>query len=312
LIFLCRRGKIIRAGTSLLLFLLVGVYFHHWIDIQKHVNNNVIQRNTPMKNSSDDSQQKCQRNWSHPKMSQDFLYYRHCRHFSMLLDIPDKCGGPEDIFLLLVIKSFPLNQKLYEGKWIQRIFILGTKKGFCESPIKEDFDDTFFNLTLKQILFLQWMERSCGEARFLFNGDDGVFDNDGRKHLFTGHLFTNGKPERWKGFQPQLTSANCVVYPLYCRGAGFLLSVYTALVIYKMPCNESITIIPIDDAYMGMCLAKANLAPGSHVGVQGWYRDGTIPPKQDIDMTLEDLLLVHRFSPDTRLHCAILHVGHRM
>uniref|UniRef100_A0A3Q3EDF3 Hexosyltransferase n=1 Tax=Labrus bergylta TaxID=56723 RepID=A0A3Q3EDF3_9LABR len=211
-------------------------------------------------------------NWSHPKMSQDFLYYRHCRHFSMLLDIPDKCGGPEDIFLLLMLRKWA-NERLYEGKWIQRIFILGTKKGFCESPIKEDFDDTFFNLTLKQILFLQWMERSCGEARFLFNGDDGYL-------------------EGWKG-----TSANCVVYPLYCRGAGFLLSVYTALVIYKMPCNESITIIPIDDAYMGMCLAKANLAPGSHVGVQGWYRDGTIPPKQDIDMTLEDLLLVHRFSP---------------
>uniref|UniRef100_A0A3Q3L955 Hexosyltransferase n=1 Tax=Labrus bergylta TaxID=56723 RepID=A0A3Q3L955_9LABR len=256
----------LRAGTSLLLFLLVGVYFHHWIDIQKHVNNNVIQRNTPMKNSSDDSQQKCQRNWSHPKMSQDFLYYRHCRHFSMLLDIPDKCGGPEDIFLLLVIKSFPLNQKLYEGKWIQRIFILGTKK--------EDFDDTFFNLTLKQILFLQWMERSCGEARFLFNGDDGYL-------------------EGWKGSKYFISQTHI----WYIRGAGFLLSVYTALVIYKMPCNESITIIPIDDAYMGMCLAKANLAPGSHVGVQGWYRDGTIPPKQDIDMTLEDLLLVHRFSP---------------
>uniref|UniRef100_A0A3Q3EDS0 Hexosyltransferase n=1 Tax=Labrus bergylta TaxID=56723 RepID=A0A3Q3EDS0_9LABR len=231
------------------------------------------------------------RNWSHPKMSQDFLYYRHCRHFSMLLDIPDKCGGPEDIFLLLVIKSFPLNQKLYEGKWIQRIFILGTKKGFCESPIKEDFDDTFFNLTLKQILFLQWMERSCGEARFLFNGDDGYLEG------WKGSKYFISQTHIWYIRLLWPTSANCVVYPLYCRGAGFLLSVYTALVIYKMPCNESITIIPIDDAYMGMCLAKANLAPGSHVGVQGWYRDGTIPPKQDIDMTLEDLLLVHRFSP---------------
>lgn len=40
---------------------------------------------------------------------QDFLYCCHCCHLDM--DIPDKCGGAgeSDIFLLLVIKSFPVN-----------------------------------------------------------------------------------------------------------------------------------------------------------------------------------------------------------
>ena len=63
----------------------------------------------------------CQRNESASNVTgfsslpghiQDFLYYRHCRHFPMLLDVPDKCGGPQnsaDVFLLLVIKSSPWN-----------------------------------------------------------------------------------------------------------------------------------------------------------------------------------------------------------
>ena len=37
-----------------------------------------------------------------------------------------------------------------------------------------DFSDTFFNLTLKQVLFLEWMERNCPNARFLLNGDDDM------------------------------------------------------------------------------------------------------------------------------------------
>ncbi|KAM6997191.1 N-acetyllactosaminide beta-1,3-N-acetylglucosaminyltransferase 3-like [Tautogolabrus adspersus] len=303
-----------------------------------------------MKNSSDYSHQRCQRNWSAaniqnftflPKMVQDFLYYRHCRHFSMILDVPDKCGGPEDIFLLLVIKSSPVNQlrremlrktwaneRLYKGKWIRRVFILGTMTGFSERQrvnklleieqrkyndiLQWDFNDTFFNLTLKQILFLQWMERSCGKARFLLNGDDDVFantenmvkylqgleDNDGSKHLFTGHLFTDGKPERWTGSKYFIPHSvyNSDSYPPYCGGGGFLLSAYTALVIYNM--SESITIITIDDAYMGMCLAKANLAPGSHMGVMthGWYNPSKTGYQYD-PCYFKDLLLVHQFSP---------------
>lgn len=144
-----------------------------------------------------------------PDHIKDFLYYRHCRHFPMLLDIPDKCGGAEgssDVFLLLVIKSAPVNydrrevlrktwakERLQNGVWIRRLFISGTTGvGFEKKRLNTllkieqrenndilqwDFNDSFFNLTLKQILFLEWMERNCPHARFLLNGDDDVFVN---------------------------------------------------------------------------------------------------------------------------------------
>ncbi|XP_047207310.1 N-acetyllactosaminide beta-1,3-N-acetylglucosaminyltransferase 3-like [Girardinichthys multiradiatus] len=277
-------------------------------------------------------------------MIQDFLYYRHCRSFPIILDLPNKCGGvdePEDIFLLLVIKSSPTNyerrevlrktwakERSYKGKMIRRIFIIGTNGTGLEKErlnnlvtlehkhyndiLQWDFKDSFYNLTLKQILFLEWMGRYCSQARFLLNGDDDVFaqtdnmieylqslqDNDGSKHLFTGDLLKNSLPMRdpsSKYFVPLLIYEKDV-YPPYCGGGGFLLSGYTALVIYKM--SALIQILPIDDVYMGMCLAAMKLKPDSHMGVKtlGWY----IPSKK-IDIYdpchLKELLLLHKFTP---------------
>ncbi|XP_061739343.1 N-acetyllactosaminide beta-1,3-N-acetylglucosaminyltransferase 3-like isoform X2 [Nerophis ophidion] len=279
-----------------------------------------------------------------PDVIKHFLYSRHCRKFPMLLDLPQKCGGvdrSEDVFLLLVIKSSPVNyerrevlrktwakERLHNGKWIRRVFISGTMdKGFENTRLNKlleieqrehkdilqwDFADSFYNLTLKQVLFLEWMERNCPKARFVFNGDDDVFantdnmveylqsleGNDGRKHLFTGHLIQNVGPIRSPGSKyyipVQVQESNS--YPPYCGGGGFLLSGYTALVIFNM--SHSITILPIDDVYMGMCLAKAGLAPSSHMGVK---TAGLHIPYSNLDKFdpcyYREVLLVHRFLP---------------
>ncbi|XP_028443809.1 N-acetyllactosaminide beta-1,3-N-acetylglucosaminyltransferase 3 [Perca flavescens] len=279
-----------------------------------------------------------------PGEIKDFLYYRHCRHFPMLLDLPDKCGGADksaEVFLLLVIKSSPVNydrrevlrktwakERLQNGVWIRRLFISGTiDTGFEKERLNKllelekreyndilqwDFNERFYNLTLKQILFLEWMERNCPNARFLLNGDDDVFantnnmveylqslkDNDGSNHLFTGHLIQNVGPIRIsqsKYFIPvQVQESDS--YPPYCGGGGFLLSGYTALVIYNM--SHSIPILPIDDVYMGMCLAKAGLVPDSHMGVK---TAGLQIPSSTLDgydpCYYKEVLLVHRFLP---------------
>ncbi|XP_038152528.1 N-acetyllactosaminide beta-1,3-N-acetylglucosaminyltransferase 3-like isoform X1 [Cyprinodon tularosa] len=277
-------------------------------------------------------------------MIQDFLYYRHCRSFPLLLDLPEKCGRddePEDVFLLLVIKSSPKNyehrevlrktwakERLYKGKMIRRIFIIGTDGlGFEKEKLNKlvalehqhyndilqwDFKDSFYNLTLKQILFLEWMESRCSQARFLLNGDDDVFahtdnmidylqhlkDNDGSKHLFIGDLLKISYPkrdQRSKYYVPHVVYEKNV-YPPYCGGGGYLLSGYTALVIYKM--SAKVQFIPIDDVYMGMCLAAVKLEPKSHMGVKtlGWYIPSKNFDKYD-PCYMRDLLLIHKFPP---------------
>lgn len=327
---------------------------HKTLQPQKNAAENNTKRNQPSKKISHlSSWQQCQQNVTAanvtgfsdlPQSIKDFLYYRHCRHFPMLLDLPDKCGGAEksgDVFLLLVIKSSPANyerrevlrktwaaERLHNGVWIRRIFISGVSDTGYEKErlnnllqleqenyrdiLQWDFSDTFYNLTLKQILFLEWMERNCPNARFLLNGDDDVFantnnmvlylqslkENNGRKHLFTGHLIQNVGPIREKGskyFIPvQVQESDS--YPPYCGGGGFLLSGYTAMLIYRM--SKSITILPIDDVYMGMCLAKAGLGPASHMGVK---TAGLHIPSDKVDKYspcfYKEILLVHRFLP---------------
>lgn len=299
-----------------------------------------------------------------PGNIQNFLYFQHCRHFPMLLDLPDKCGGADqsaEVFLLLVIKSAPENYdrrevlrktwakgRLQNGVWIQRIFISGTASSGFEKErqnklleleqreyndiLQWDFQDSFYNLTLKQILFLEWMERNCPNARFLLNGDDDVFantdnmveflqglkDNDGSKHLFTGHLIQYVGPIRSSGskyFVPVQVQES-EAYPPYCGGGGFLLSGYTAMVIYNM--SHSIPFLPIDDVYMGMCLAKAGLGPVHHIGVR---TAGMHIPSNKLDYYdpcfYREILLVHRFLPANmylmwqRLHDPYLKCKHK-
>uniref|UniRef100_A0A8C7YGN1 Hexosyltransferase n=1 Tax=Oryzias sinensis TaxID=183150 RepID=A0A8C7YGN1_9TELE len=277
-----------------------------------------------------------------PDHIKDFLYYRHCRHFPMLLNIPDKCGGPEgsaDVFLLLVIKSSPKNynrrqvlrntwakERLQKGVWIRRLFISGTQDDGFEKMtlnylleiehrkyndiLQWDFCDSFYNLTLKQILFLEWMERHCPHVRFIFNGDDDVFantdnmvvylksleDNDGSKHLYAGHLVKNVGPIRdpFSKYYIPVQVHESESYPLYCSGGGFLLSGYTARIIYNT--SHFIILLPIDDVFMAMCLEKAGLHPESHSGIKAL---GLQVPNKNADpydpCFYKEMLLVHRF-----------------
>ncbi|XP_040177358.1 acetylgalactosaminyl-O-glycosyl-glycoprotein beta-1,3-N-acetylglucosaminyltransferase-like [Rana temporaria] len=276
-----------------------------------------------------------------PEHIKDFLRYKHCRNFSQILNAPQKCGGRAEskgVFLLLAIKTSPGNyerraiirqtwgeENSYNGAHVRRIFLSGTSKTMSKDKrfrqllkvesetygdiLQWNFHDTFFNLTLKQFLFHQWLEDNCPGAHFIFNGDDDVFVNtfnvvtylSGLKaddHLFVGQLITNVVPDRdsdSKYYVPiQVTSSNS--YPMYCAGGGILLSRFTALTIYNK--SLEIPLIPIDDVYLGMCLAKAGLVPASHMGMR---TGGVSVPSEKFDSLdpcyYRELLMVHRFVP---------------
>ncbi|XP_015220724.2 N-acetyllactosaminide beta-1,3-N-acetylglucosaminyltransferase 3 isoform X1 [Lepisosteus oculatus] len=280
-----------------------------------------------------------------PPHIKDFLRYRHCRNFPVLLDVPEKCGktpqDSSDVFLLLMIKSSPANydrrevirktwgrERRENGVWVRRVFVSGTagqgrerrklnrllqlENQEYQDVLQWDFHDSFYNLTLKQILFLQWMQERCPQVHFLLNGDDDIFANTGNmvqflqgsgssagdKHLFVGHLIRYVGPIREPGskYYVPVQVQESDSYPPYCGGGGFLLSGYTARTIYNM--SHSITFLPIDDVYMGMCLQKAGLEPISHIGVR---TAGLHIPSQNVDpydpCFYREILLVHRFLP---------------
>ncbi|XP_065604731.1 N-acetyllactosaminide beta-1,3-N-acetylglucosaminyltransferase 3-like [Cyrtonyx montezumae] len=275
-----------------------------------------------------------------PKQSQDFMSYQHCRTFPQLLDVPGKCGGPEgssNVFLLLAIKSSPANydrreairktwgqQRTFKGVQIRRVFLLGVSPNARDAAklnrllwheqrehrdvLQWGFRDTFFNLTLKQLLFHSWLLERCPGARFIFNGDDDVFVNTdnvvsfaqgvpSEQHLMVGQVLANTGPIRnpaSKYFVPkQLMPSE--LYPPYCSGGGMLMSAFTAHTIHREA--QHVALFPIDDVYLGMCLERAGLAPTYHNGVRlaGIY----VPRRSDpLDPCYyRELLLVHRFAP---------------
>ncbi|NWY51522.1 B3GN3 acetylglucosaminyltransferase, partial [Chionis minor] len=277
-----------------------------------------------------------------PRHVQDFMLYQHCRFFPVLLDVPDKCGGPEgsrNVFLLLAIKSSPANyerrevirktwgqERTFEGAVIRRIFLVGVTPNTWDTKklnwllqleqeehgdlLQWDFKDTFFNLTLKQVLFHSWLEQRCAGVRFVFNGDDDVFVNTDNvvrfavaaqgteeQHLMVGQLFVNTGPMRnrnSKYFVPtQLMASN--IYPPYCGGGGMVMSGFTAHVIARE--SHDIELFPIDDVYLGLCLEKAGLQPASHPGIRT-NGVGVLARTDPFDPCYyQNLLLVHRFVP---------------
>ncbi|XP_075466298.1 N-acetyllactosaminide beta-1,3-N-acetylglucosaminyltransferase 3-like isoform X1 [Ascaphus truei] len=276
-----------------------------------------------------------------PQAMKDFLTYRHCKSFPQLLNSPMKCGDPArptEVFLLLAIKSSPANyerreairktwgvEQKYGGAQVRRIFLSGVPKNqqkrmkqllTTESRtyrdiVQWDFQDTFYNLTLKQVLLHQWLENSCPGARFVFNGDDDVFVNTFNvvtylrsqdkggvgQHLFVGQLNIGMPPIREKNskyYVPEELFPGDSFVP-YCGGGGIIMSGFTAHSIYKE--SWHIPLFPIDDAYLGMCLDRAGLKPGNHEGIKtlGLSLPGSV---DSFDPCFyRDMLMVHRFVP---------------
>uniref|UniRef100_A0A670KBV5 Hexosyltransferase n=1 Tax=Podarcis muralis TaxID=64176 RepID=A0A670KBV5_PODMU len=278
-----------------------------------------------------------------PGHIQDFLRYKHCKVFPLLLDLPEKCGRPEsshEVFLLLAIKSSPGNyerreiirktwgrERTFEGVHIRRVFLAGVPGNARDARklgrllrleteehgdiLQWGFQDSFFNLTLKQVLFHAWMEARCPGVRFVFNGDDDVFANTdnmvryllgipgaGDEHLFVGQLITNVGPirEKWSKYYVPEQVTTSKSYPPYCGGGGVLMSGFTSRTIYQK--SLGIELFPIDDVYLGMCLERAGLAPASHMGIR---TVGVRVPSSKLESFdpcyYKELLLVHRFVP---------------
>lgn len=268
-----------------------------------------------------------------PKQFQDFLLYFRCRSSAMLINQPDLCK--DSPFLLLVIKSivphFERRQAIREtwgqvgaiaNRSVATVFILGNTMSIDNFPnltpllrreaeiyrdiLQWDFRDTFFNLTLKEVLFLKWFSSHCSGVQFLFKGDDDVFVNTPRiidfmgnlpenqaADLFIGDVITNAGPHRDKKLKYFVPESFYVGgYPPYAGGGGYLYSGKLALRLSNV--SDRVVLYPIDDVYTGMCLQKLGLVPEKHDG----FRTFDIQNKDRQNPCIHrSLMVVHSRTP---------------
>lgn len=268
-----------------------------------------------------------------PDRFKDFLLYMRCRSYPIVMDQPNICE--DQPFLLLAIKSlvphFDRRQAIRESwgkagrlanKTVVTVFLLGNaamedyfpdlsmmlhhESSVHRDILQWDFRDTFFNLTIKEVLFLEWLSTRCSGASYVFKGDDDVFVNTIRiidflnslshakaKELFVGDVINNAGPHRDKKVKYFIPESVFVgTYPAYAGGGGYLFSGQLAHKLHNV--SRSVPLYPIDDVYTGMCLRKLGLTPEKHKG----FRTFDIEEKyRNNACAYKSLMLVHPRSP---------------
>ncbi|KAL6102217.1 b3gnt2 [Pungitius sinensis] len=268
-----------------------------------------------------------------PGRFKDFLIFMHCRSYPIMVDQPEVCKEPP--FLLLAVKSlephFDRRQAIRESwgragvianRTVVTVFLLGNTTAGDHHPdlsgilryerdrhkdiIQWGYRDSFFNLTVKEVLFLEWIQNRCAGARFIFKGDDDVFVNTLRildflgglsepraRDLFVGDVITNAGPHRDKKLKYFVPESMYVgVYPPYAGGGGYLYSGDLAARLHNV--SRQVALYPIDDVYTGMCLKKLGLAPEKHKG----FRTFNIEEKyRSNPCAYKKLMLVHPRTP---------------
>ncbi|XP_053174983.1 UDP-GlcNAc:betaGal beta-1,3-N-acetylglucosaminyltransferase 9 [Scomber japonicus] len=224
------------------------------------------------------------------------------------------------------------------GVSIRTLFLLGVPRNRTALPLWDrlleyesqtfrdillwDFDDTFFNLTLKETHFLEWVNSTCPHVEFIFKGDADVYVNienilemlQGQKpdeDLFVGDIIFHAKPIRRRSskyYVPEFMYG-AGLYPSYAGGGGFVMSGYTARRL-SSACQQ-VELFPIDDVFLGMCLQLIGVKPSRHQGFRtfGIPRPSAAPHLQTFDPCFyRELMVVHSLSvPQIWLMWNLLH-----
>ncbi|XP_047238489.1 UDP-GlcNAc:betaGal beta-1,3-N-acetylglucosaminyltransferase 9 isoform X1 [Girardinichthys multiradiatus] len=291
-----------------------------------------------------------------------YLREKDNRNFSLLIDQPEKChikeeekgggGSASAPYLLIAVKSTAADfdkrqvvrqtwgkeQTFQPGGSIRTVFLLGIPRNCSSLPLWDrllayesqafrdillwDFEDTFFNLTLKETHFLEWVNSSCSHVKFIFKGDADVYVNvenilemlQGREpdeDLFVGDIIVNAKPIRRrtsKYYVPEFVYGGGL-YPSYAGGGGFVMSGHTARRL-SSACQQ-VELFPIDDVFLGMCLQLIGVKPLCHQGFRtfGIPRPSAAPHLQTFDPCFyRELMVVHSLSaPQIWLMWNLLH-----
>nr|XP_056714656.1 beta-1,3-galactosyltransferase 5-like [Euleptes europaea] len=243
-----------------------------------------------------------------PTGNGNILFKRASGHFLHLPHIDCNRNPP---FLVILVTSSPDSQsdtrmairdtwgkeKLIANKRIMTFFLLGitlkhdnqivvaAESQKYKDIIQKDFIDTYYNLTLKTMMGIEWVYRFCPQSSFVMKTDSDMFINpyyltelllkkNRTTRFFTGFLKLNEHPIRQ--FFSKWSVSNCEFpgnnYPPFCSGTGYVFSTDVANQVYNV--SENIPFIKLEDVFIGLCLAELSIIPEELHSEQTFFPEG--------------------------------------
>ncbi|OCT91298.1 beta-1,3-galactosyltransferase 5 [Xenopus laevis] len=168
------------------------------------------------------------------------------------------------------------------GRLVSTYFLLGASSNpsMQEELIEEsntyndiiqgDFRDTYYNLTLKTIMGIEWICTHCPQTKFVMKTDSDMFVNtvylvellvkkNQTTNFFTGSVRMNDEPVRdihskWYVSKIEFPGSR---YPPFCSGTGYVFSVDVAQKIQNV--FRTVPFFKLEDVFVGMCLEKLEI-----------------------------------------------------
>ena len=141
--------------------------------------------------------------------------------------------------------------------------------------VKEDFMDSYDNLTLKTLMGIQWASNFCSQARYVLKIDSDTLLNVNAllahldqlpdSNVFQGHVHHNSKPIRdyiqpiYMKWKVSLEEYPYERYPEYVNGPSYVISGNLLKLIVAM--SEHVPFLRLEDVYMGMIMQTIGVAP---------------------------------------------------
>ncbi|CAM4689865.1 unnamed protein product [Lepidochelys olivacea] len=131
-----------------------------------------------------------------------------------------------------------------------------------------DFAESHHNLSLKELCFLHWVGARCGQADFIFKGDDDEFVNPpalvtyvgqtpNASQVIHGNIQRHSVVMRAGKYHVSSTLFPQGKYPFFPSGGGFLMP--RASIPALAAATERIPVFPLDDVYFGFLVLAAGL-----------------------------------------------------
>ncbi|XP_012495531.1 PREDICTED: beta-1,3-galactosyltransferase 5 [Propithecus coquereli] len=232
------------------------------------------------------------------------------KEYGNFLQLPDMDCRQDPPFLVLLVTSS--HQQLHarmairqtwgrertvNGKPVKALFLLGTTGSEADARavaeesqqhrdiIQKDFVDTYYNLTLKTMMGVEWVHHFCPQATFVMKTDSDMFINvhyltelllkkNRTSRFFTGYLKLNEVPIR-KSVNKWFVSKHEYPrdrYPPFCSGTAYVFSGDVASQVFGV--SGSVPYIKLEDVFVGLCLERLRITPEELHSEQTFFPEG--------------------------------------